>query len=59
MFEKLLFFIFFALWAIIGCGISETIMTKVPDSYVRTEIIVYLLALNVVASMCGLFLGLS
>ena len=59
MFEKLLFFIFFVLWAIVYCAIFKTIMTKVPDSSVRTEMIIYSIALNVAASMCGLFLGLS
>jgi hypothetical protein len=58
MFEIILSLIFLLLWIIIQFGITKVIMTKVPDSTVRDEIIVYLFALNVAAFMCGLFLGL-
>lgn len=50
--------IFLIVCIITQCGIIKTIMTKVSDSSVRDEIIVYLFALNVAAFMCGLFLGL-
>jgi hypothetical protein len=58
MLEIILSLIFLLLWIIIQFGITKVIMTKVPDSTVRDEIIVYLFALNVAAFMCGLFLGL-
>ena len=58
MLEIILSLIFLLLWIIIQFGIIKIIMTKVPDSTVRDEIIVYLFAINVAAFMCGLFLGL-
>ena len=58
MVEIILCLIFLLLWIITQFGIIKVIMTKVPDSTVRDEIIVYLFALNVAAFMCGLFLGL-
>ena len=50
--------IFLIIWIITQFGIIKVIMTKVHDSIVRDEIIVYFFALNVAAFMCGLFLGL-
>ena len=58
MVEIILSLIFLLLWIITQFGIIKVIMTKVPDSTVRDEIIVYLFAINVAAFMCGLFLGL-
>ena len=58
MIEIILSLICLILWIIIQCVIIKVIMTKVPDSTVRYEMIVYLFALNIAAFMCGLFLGL-
>ena len=58
MFEIILSLIFLLLWIIIQFGITKVIMTKVPDSTVRYEIIIYLLPLNLAAFMRGAFLGL-
>jgi hypothetical protein len=56
---KIIFCLIFAiLWSIFQYWIIKVIMTKVLDSTVRYEIIIYLLPLNLAAFMCGAFLGL-
>lgn len=57
-FKIILCLIFLILWIIIQYWIIKTIMTKVPDSTVRSEIIEFLFALEAVVFMCGAFLGL-
>lgn len=56
---EIIFCLFFLIvWTIIQYWIIKVIMTKVLDSTVRYEIIIYLLPLNLAAFMCGAFLGL-
>lgn len=58
MLKIILCLIFAILWSIFQYWIIKVIMTKVLDSTVRYEIIIYLLPLNLAAFMCGAFLGL-
>lgn len=58
MLKIILCLIFAILWSISQYWIIKVIMTKVLDSTVRYEIIIYLLPLNLAAFMCGAFLGL-
>lgn len=56
---KIIFCLIFAIiWGILQYNIIKGIMTKVLDSSVRYELIIYLQALNLAALMCGIFLGL-
>lgn len=58
MFKIILCLFFLIVWIIIQYVITKVTMTKVPNNTVRYEIIEFLFALETVAFMCGLFLGL-
>lgn len=58
MLKIILWLIFLIVWGILQYMIIQRIMTKVLNSTVRYELIIYLLPLNLAAFMCGVFLGL-
>ena len=58
MFKIVLCLICFIVWITMQCFIIRIIMTIVPDRTVKCEIIELLFALETVAFMCGVFLGL-